>query len=92
MKRVEIETKLIIIIAPSSVPTESDLRLISPLRHGSIQTRGQLEVIEKFYQYLCSIWKLYPLTVGLTDYLTKQSKLFHGEAEKKYQHVPKVNI
>ncbi len=64
---------------------------MSKYRPDSIQTRGQLEVIQVFYNHLCSLWELYPVTaIELTNYLQNQSKLLHGEEEKKYRYIPKV--
>eukprot|EP00755_Sulcionema_specki_P001594 Sspe_Gene.117165::Locus_107882_Transcript_1_1_Confidence_1.000_Length_2109::g.117165::m.117165/K18078/PTPDC1; protein tyrosine phosphatase domain-containing protein 1 len=73
-------------------PNEVVLR-IRAQRPGSIQTKRQLQFVFDFYSYLKGMRCIYrtPSTQeSLSDHLSRQAALLHGQEARALRHVPKL--
>ncbi|VDI12359.1 protein tyrosine phosphatase domain-containing protein 1 [Mytilus galloprovincialis] len=84
------------LVFTNRIPADDAIQFVRSKRHGAIQTRGQMEVIREFEQYLKPFRIIFSIAgtdsreFSLQQFLNRQKHILHGYEARKLKYVPKV--
>ncbi|XP_052085009.1 protein tyrosine phosphatase domain-containing protein 1-like [Mytilus californianus] len=84
------------LVFTNRIHADDAIQFVRSKRHGAIQTRGQMEVIREFEQYLKPFRIIFSIAgtdsreFSLQQFLNRQKQILHGYEARKLKYVPKV--
>lgn len=84
------------LVFTNRIQADDAIQFVRSKRHGAIQTRGQMEVIREFEQYLKPLRIIFALDetnareFTLQQFLNRQQHVLHGYEARKLKYVPKI--
>lgn len=84
------------LVFTNRISADDAIQFVRSKRQGAIQTRGQMEVIREFEQYLKPFRVIFALEetnsheFTLQQFLNRQKHVLHGYEARRLKHVPKI--